>query len=186
MPSHSSRRRRSPVTTPVLEGSSAPEVSIRCARTSDAASIAPLFDAYRQFYGAESDVSAARHFLLERLARNESVVFMASVPADSSAAARELVGAELVGFAQLYPSFSSVAMRPVIVLNDLFVAPGWRRAHVARRLLREVMGYATRVQAVRVELSTQHTNTAARELYASLGFTADAEFGHLSLALPVR
>lgn len=163
----------------------APTVNVRCARTSDAGSVAPLFDAYRQFYGATSDVAAARRFLLERLARNESVVFIASSVADGAAAGngRERA-AEVVGFAQVYPSFSSVAMRPVMVLNDLYVSPAWRRAHVARRLVGDVVGYASRLGAARVELSTQHTNSAALGLYTSLGFMADVAFSHLSLALP--
>ncbi|HEV2457792.1 MAG TPA: hypothetical protein VGS80_05455, partial [Ktedonobacterales bacterium] len=71
--------------------------------------VAPLFDAYRQFYGLPSDVAAARAFLSERLAREESVVFLALLR-DGGAAARP------VGFTQLYPSFSSLALRPVWIL----------------------------------------------------------------------
>jgi hypothetical protein len=37
--------------------------------------VAPLFDAYRQFYGKPSDLEDARQFLFERLQRGESVVF---------------------------------------------------------------------------------------------------------------
>lgn len=161
-------------------------INIRCARTSDAGSIAPLFDAYRQFYGATSDVTAARRFLLERLAHNESVVFMAFLTADGTAPddTRESTVAEVIGFTQLYPSFSSLALAPIIVLNDLYVAPAWRRAHVARRLIKEVVGYATRLRAARIALSTQHTNAPARQLYSSIGFTADDTFSHLSLTLP--
>ena len=60
-----------------------------------------------------------------------------------------LDGEAALGFTQLYPSFSSVRMRPIWVLNDLFVAEGGRRGtarpypprchHVAQRL-----GWATR------------------------------------------
>ena len=38
---------------------------------------APLFDAYRQFYGQRSDLATARAFLAERLRRDESVIFLA-------------------------------------------------------------------------------------------------------------
>ena len=181
MPTHSSRTQPSPRSD---RGEiEIPDVVIRCARTSDAALIAPLFDAYRQFYGAPSDVSAARHFLLERLARSESVVFLATAAAGSATA--DGVRGESVGFAQLYPSFSSVALRPIIVLNDLYVSPSWRGAKVARRLVQEVVAYAVRLHAARVELSTAHTNSVARRLYASMNFVPDAEFTHLSLALPI-
>ena len=40
--------------------------------------LADLFDAYRRFYGQPADVPGARAFLAERLARNESAVFVAT------------------------------------------------------------------------------------------------------------
>ena len=55
--------------------------------------LAPLFDAYRQFYGQRSDVPAARAFLLDRFSHSESIILIA------------LRDREAVGFAQLYPSF---------------------------------------------------------------------------------
>jgi hypothetical protein len=39
--------------------------------------LAPLFDAYRQFNGQNSDVQAANEFLPERLNNGQSVVFLA-------------------------------------------------------------------------------------------------------------
>src|SRR5579859_667244 len=88
--------------------------------------LAGLFDAYRQFYGQEPDLSGARRFLEARLRGRDSVVFLAF--------ADDATGTG-VGFVQLYPSFSSVAMKPIWILNDLFVAPQSRRAGVARSLL---------------------------------------------------
>ncbi len=75
-----------------------------------------LFDAYRQFYGQEPDLLGARRFLEARLRGGDSVVLLAF---DATGAG--------VGFVQLYPSFSSVAMKPIWILNDLFVAPEARR-----------------------------------------------------------
>lgn len=37
-----------------------------------------LFDEYRQFYGRESDVDAARKFLLSLFNHGESVIFIAA------------------------------------------------------------------------------------------------------------
>jgi len=87
--------------------------------------LAPLFDGYRRFYRQPSDLAAARRFLADRLAADESVIFAAALP--------EADG--LAGFTQLYPFFSSVRMRRVWVLNDLYVAPGARRQGVARALM---------------------------------------------------
>ena len=150
---------------------------IERARAEDADAIAPLFDAYRQFYGAAPDLPAARAFVAARLERAESVVLLARALPRAS----EPAGA--VGFAQLYPSFSSVSLAPIIVLNDLFVLPSWRRSSVARSLVEETARHGERVGAIRVHLSTQHSNSPARRLYESLDFVADQEFVHLSLDL---
>ncbi|EKO3664067.1 GNAT family N-acetyltransferase, partial [Vibrio metschnikovii] len=75
--------------------------------------IVSLFDDYRQFYGQKSDIDAAREFLRNRFVNNESVIFLAMTENN-----------EALGFVQLYPSFSSVAMKPMWYLNDLFVSDG--------------------------------------------------------------
>jgi ribosomal protein S18 acetylase RimI-like enzyme len=147
------------------------------ARAEDTDAVAPLFDAYRQFYGAGPDLEGARAFIAARLERAESVVLLARALPRASEPSRA------VGFAQLYPSFSSVSMGPIIVLNDLFVLPSWRRSSVARSLVEETARHGERVGAIRVHLSTQLTNAPARRLYQSLDFVADQEFVHLSLEL---
>ena len=83
----------------------------------------PLFDAYRQFYKQRSDVAGSREFLRERLEHGESVVFLAMRNGDA------------VGFMQLYPSFDSIAMKRLWVLNDLFVVPEVRQSGVAKLLM---------------------------------------------------
>jgi ribosomal protein S18 acetylase RimI-like enzyme len=153
------------------------QVVVEVARLADVDRVASLFDAYRQFYGAESDLPAARDFLAERLSRCESVVLLATLEPYGKG------GSVAAGFAQLYPSFSSVSLGRLIVLNDLYVAPAWRRLGVARDLVSGAVAYAGRAGAVRVELSTQHTNRNALLLYESEGFERDTEFVHLARAL---
>jgi ribosomal protein S18 acetylase RimI-like enzyme len=161
---------------PDARGTSRPFV-IEHARAEDAGAIAPLFDAYRQFYGAAPDLAGAHAFIAARLERAESVVLLArSLP-------REAGSRDAVGFAQLYPSFSSVSLGPIIVLNDLFVRPAWRRSSVARSLIEEAVRHGERAGTIRIHLSTQSANAPALHLYRSLGFIADHEFTHLSLAL---
>jgi hypothetical protein len=72
--------------------------------------VVPLFDGYRQFYGQRSDPAAARAFLGERIARSESVIYLAYTGPREPA-----------GFTQLYPSFSSISLKPLWILNDLYV-----------------------------------------------------------------
>jgi ribosomal protein S18 acetylase RimI-like enzyme len=153
-------------------------VVVRYAEPADLDAVAPLFDAYRRFYGCEPDVAAARAFLADRLTREESVILVALLGESSEGA-----GGAIAGFAQLYPSFSSVSLAPTLILNDLFVAAGARGQGIAGRLVDASVVHARRVGAVRLELATQHGNEPALRLYRAKGFVADNEFAHLSLSL---
>jgi ribosomal protein S18 acetylase RimI-like enzyme len=133
--------------------------------------VAPLFNAYRVFYEQPSDLAAARAFLAERLARGDSRILLAS---DAG---------EALGFTQLYASWSSVSMRTIWILNDLFVAPGGRRRGVGRLLLRAARVFAAGTGAVRLELSTQKTNLAAQALYESEGWQREEKFFRYQLAV---
>jgi ribosomal protein S18 acetylase RimI-like enzyme len=134
-------------------------LQVRPATLEDVDAVAPLFQAYREFYGRTPGGEAA--FLRERLVAAESRVFIAEAGAPSTAA----------GFAQVYPTFSSVRLRPVWILNDLYVAPEWRRRGVAAALLDAVEVAARAAAVVRLELETAPDNGAARSLYESRGWT---------------
>ncbi|BEP95076.1 GNAT family N-acetyltransferase [Acidovorax sp. sif1233] len=140
-------------------------VHIRLATPADTDTIAPLFDAYRQFYEQAPDLAGARAFIAERLERAESVILLAQ---DASRAA--------VGFCQLYPTFCSVEAAPIYTLYDLFVAPTARKAGAGRSLLVAAEATARAHGKVRMDLTTAHTNTAAQALYESLGWTLDTVF----------
>ena len=146
-------------------------IEIRRAVPADVAALAPLFDAYRGFYGRPSDLPLARRFLTERLARGESVILLA------------LDGTELCGFTQLYPLYSSLRCRPIWILSDLFVTPGRRRSGAGRQLLEAAHAFGRAQGAASIELDTAHTNTAAQALYESLGYERDREFRHYALSL---
>lgn len=135
---------------------------------------AALFDAYRQFYRQPSDLASAERFLSERLARRESLVLLAVEGEPKTA----------LGFAQVYPSFSSVRLRPIWILNDLFVAAEARRRGVGRLLLDEVARRAAAAGACRVVLATAKDNVTAKSLYDSSGYLLDAAFDHYELPLP--
>ncbi|HEU4742336.1 MAG TPA: GNAT family N-acetyltransferase [Meiothermus sp.] len=124
-----------------------------------------LFDGYRQFYRQASDLEGAREFLSQRLERGESVIFLAL--SDS---------AEGLGFTQLYPSFSSVSMRRLWILNDLFVAPTARKLGVGQALLERARAFARETQAKGLTLQTAVDNLPAQALYESLGWQRETEF----------
>src|SRR4051794_10096571 len=141
-----------------------PHVTVRQATAADLPPLVPLFDAYRQFYRFPSDLEGARRFLRPRFERNESVVFLA------------IDGAAAVGFTQLYPSFSSAAMAPIFILNDLFVAPEARGCGAGSALLHAAADYGRTSGAVRLVLSTEVANTTAQALYERLGWKRDTVF----------
>lgn len=126
--------------------------------------LTPLFDAYRSFYGRPPDLDGARAFLSARLESGESVVLLA-VGEDG--------GDE--GFVQLYPSFSSVRMAPLWILNDLFVVSSRRRGGVGRELMAAATTAARAAGAVAVQLETGKGNRPAKGLYESLGWRLDEE-----------
>ena len=146
-------------------------LEIRRAVVSDADALAPLFDAYRGFYGRPSDLPLARGFLAERLGRGESVVLFA------------VDGTSPCGFTQLYPLFSSLRCRPIWMLSDLFVVPDRRGGGVGRRLMEAARAFAREQGAASIELDTAHSNTTAQALYESLGYERDLEFRHYVLSL---
>jgi len=132
--------------------------------------VSPLFDSYRQFYGQSSDPSAARAFIADRLANGDSVILLAT--SDS----------EAVGFTQLYPSFSSVAMKRVWILNDLFVAERDRRQGIGAKLLQAAATLARDTNAARLVLATAVDNEAAEDLYLAQGWKLDTKFKHFNLS----
>ena len=139
------------------------QLDIRHASVADAARIAPLFDAYRQFYEQPADAAAALAFISARLERGESVILLASVD-----------GAP-VGFCQMYPSFCSVIAAPIYVLYD-----SSRRA--GRAPERRGPGLAARGRDAcergckRMDLTTARNNATAQSLYESLGWVRDEVF----------
>jgi ribosomal protein S18 acetylase RimI-like enzyme len=140
---------------------------IHQANLSDLEVIVPLFDGYRQFYGASSDLAAAKHFLFERFEHHESVIFLATDPKDRS------IG---LGFTQLYPMFSSISMQRFFLLNDLFVAPNARGKGVGQGLLQAAEAFARASKAKGLMLQTDVGNTAAQALYIRAGWRLDRQF----------
>ena len=138
------------------------DLAITRAGPADLDALSVLFDGYRQFYGQPSDLPRARDWLRSRLRVGESVVLVAKR------------GGKTVGFAQLYPMFSSVRTARTWILNDLFVDSTARRKGVARALLDAAAAFAREDGAAGISLETTRDNDAARALYRAAGWTEDA------------
>lgn len=137
------------------------------ATINDLQTLAPLFDAYRQFYDKKSDVEGAKKILLERIANNESVIYLAFDEKENA-----------VGFVQLYPLFSSTRMKRFWMLNDLFVSPEFRGQGFSRELIDQAKKLCRKTDACAMLLETSVTNEIGNSLYPSAGFILrdDANF----------
>lgn len=135
--------------------------------------LSPLFVKYREFYGELSYPQASRDFLEKRLRREESVIYLALADDDS----------RLLGFCQLYPSFSSLSLKRVWILNDIYVAEDARRQLVADRLITQAKKMARETQAVRLRVSTSSNNDVAQKVYESIGFKEDTQFKNYVLPI---
>lgn len=143
------------------------------ATLADLHGLIPLMDGYRVFYRQPSDPEASRAFLRERFERGESVIFVAR-GADPSLPLEARQG--LAGFAQLYPTFSSVSLGARWILNDLFVDPSHRGTGVGRALTLRCMEHARETGSHGLMLLTEVTNTTAQRLYESLGWKRDETY----------
>lgn len=141
------------------------------ADSTDIPKLAVLFDQYRIFYDQDTDIKGATVFLNSRIKNNDSVIIVAHENSD------------MIGFIQLYPSFSSVGMKPIWILNDLFVSPGFRHQKVAKSLMQEAKKHAQETHAMRIDLATQVSNNCAQNLYESMGYIKNESFYHYSLLI---
>jgi len=150
------------------------DIRIIQAEPQDLDQAAPLFDDYRQFYNRAPDLSAARRFLAARLAKRDSVLYLGYAPASSAHAS---------GFVHLYPSFDSLAMQPLWILYDLYVAPEARRHGLGRALMDRATALARESGASCLILETAKDNLPAQSLYEQLGYRRDELFYRYSLPL---
>jgi ribosomal protein S18 acetylase RimI-like enzyme len=147
-------------------------ISVRAATAADVDAVVQLFEAYRAFYELPPDAARAQAFVQERLERGDSAILVA---VDARG--------DVVGFVQLYSTFSSLRMGRALVLNDLFVHPAARRKGVARKLMEAARVFAQMSGAVAISLETQRDNAKARALYDSLGWHAEEDFVTYALTL---
>ena len=126
--------------------------------------VAELFDAYRQYYGQDSDLEGAKKFLSERIQQNESVIFVA------------FKDGQALGFTQLYPAFSSVSMKRQWILNDLFVKADARNLGTGKAILQTAQEFVKKLGHKGLLLETTPDNIKAQKLYESLGWKLEENF----------
>ncbi len=128
--------------------------------------VAILFNAYRVFYNKPSDIESGKAFLKERIQKEESIVYGA------------YEGDTMVGFTQLYPLFSSVRMKRLWLLNDLFVQPTARGKGISIKLIDAAKELCRQTDACSLCLETGQDNVVGNQLYPRTGFELDEEYNH--------
>lgn len=148
-------------------------MTIREAKVDDLPELAQLMDSYRVFYDQPSDPSAAESFLAERLKLKDSRIFIA------------LLEEKAVGFTQLYPSFSSVGLMRIYILNDLYVNPDYRGQGIGEALLKKAKEFCINQGARGLALETAADNPA-QHLYERQGWKKDDGFFHYFWTSPTH
>ncbi len=130
-----------------------------------------LFDKYMVFYNKPSDLEKHRSFLQERIGRHEATVFLA------------FENDKAVGFTLVYPTFSSVRLSKILILNDLYVEKEQRKNGIGEKLIQKVIELAQLSNADLVRLRTANDNYIAQGLYEKLNFKRDEKFVTYDLLL---
>jgi ribosomal protein S18 acetylase RimI-like enzyme len=166
-----------------MSAKDATKIEIVRAGVEDIDALVPLFDAYLQFYKLPPNEDAARRFLHARLLKGEAVIYLAlEVGAAGEPAARPYKSdahnnaRAALGFTLLYPTWSSLSMKPWWNLNDLYVVPAARHRGVARALMERARRLAEESGASGLGLETAKDNFAAQKLYEQLGWKREEEF----------
>lgn len=138
---------------------------IRLAQHADLNVLGELFNSYRRFYGQLDNVTQAVQFMQQRLIKQDSTIFVAE--ADKG---------KIIGFCQLYPTWSSLQMKKAWIFNDLYVREDSRNLGVGRQLIEQVINFCRSTKAAWVTLQTAKDNTNAQNLYKKLGFIQEGHF----------
>ncbi|RHW37491.1 GNAT family N-acetyltransferase [Lysinibacillus yapensis] len=137
----------------------------------DLEGVSNLFNLYRMFYQQPSDLGGAKAFIKKRIESKESVIFVVK---DQQ---------KYLGFAQLYPTFSSISMKKAWILNDLYVEGEARKQGIGELLLNKTKDFAIETGAKSISLSTTPDNFSAQRLYEKKGYKRDSQFYHYEINL---
>lgn len=132
-----------------------------------------IVDEYRKFFDFGLSPNKTKEFFQRLQEKNEAATFIAISEKD-----------EVMGFVNLYPSYSTLSLRKIWILNDLGVSSKFRRLGVARALIKKSIEFAKASDAIRIELKTGKTNLDAQKLYTEIGFKTDRD--NLYYRVPIK
>lgn len=146
-------------------------MQIKRCEINDLERISILFDEYRQRYKQPSNIKSVSDYLLRRLENQEALIYLVESDED------------LHGFAVLYPSFSSIGLSAIWLLNDFYLASGNNKRGMAQALLKRIAQDCEEAGVIRVEVSTIKENHRLHKLYRDNGFEKDYKYDYYYLPL---
>ncbi|ACV27548.1 GNAT family N-acetyltransferase [Kangiella koreensis] len=146
-------------------------MNIKTCEIKDLDNLVPAFDSYRQRYKQPSEPQKIEQFLRQMLEQETSVIFIS------------YEGDELTGFAQLYPSYSSIGLAPIWTLNDFYVFGGTGRKQTAEALLSAAKDLCEETNAIRIEVTTRKENHRLHKIYREFGFEKDFKYDYYFLRI---
>lgn len=147
-------------------------ISLHQATLADLDDLVGLVENYRAFY-KQAPNAGTRSYLASRLADNEAIVFIATYNDDFNNSP--------AGFTMIYPTFSTVSLSHIWLLNDLYVEEKYRGHGIATQLMDTAEQAARDAGATRLFLRTAHDNTPAQALYEARGWKQDEVFRRYDL-----
>ena len=151
-------------------------ISISRVTATEIPDIEELVHQYRDFYKQPRN-EKVKQFLSDRIKDEDAIVFVANYV--------EELNIRSVGFALCYPTFSTVSLSSIWLLNDLYVDQRYRGHGIANSLMQRVETEAKEFGATRVFLRTAEDNEAAQALYEKRGWVRDVTFCRYDLVLPL-
>lgn len=134
-------------------------MDIRLIEKSDASLLVPVFDAYRQFHDQDSDEAGVRKYLAAHLDAGD---FPGVVAIDDHG--------KVAGFSLVVPTFSSIQLERVWVLDALYIEPDHRQTGLAVRLMVRLLALAKECGINHMSVVTDKSNTRAQAHYRKMGW----------------
>ena len=139
------------------------DINIRQAEIIDIDALSEIIKRYRDFQGvSKQDIQEIKSFLLERIEKAESTIFIAINETKHS----------IVGFVQLYPVFSTVSLQRQWLLNDFYVDEANRNSGLGSALMEAVKKHFCG-KAKGFILVAEKANTGAKRFYKKNGWKTD-------------
>ncbi|NDP28901.1 MAG: GNAT family N-acetyltransferase [Flavobacterium sp.] len=137
---------------------------IRKATVQDLDQLTLLFNQYLIFYKKPSNVEKQKSFLKERIENHEAIIFIAF---------DDVIKEKAIGFTLIYPTFSSIVLNKILILNDLYVDSSIRNKGVGEKLILKTIELAKELDVKLIRLRTAKNNVIAQGLYHKMGFLRD-------------